>query len=68
MSRKTLEALAKGPVKVQIGQRSITLTRMAKSYQIVLQEPGKKPQCWQYRSPYAIERFETLVDLLRRNP
>ena len=67
MSRQKIrEALAKGPVKVQVGNRTVTLTRMGKVYHIVTTGPGMEPRAWQYASDIAIDRFEKHIDLLRR--
>lgn len=67
MSRQKIrEALARGPVKVQVGSRIVTLTKIGKIYHIVVIEPGKEPRAWQYASEIAIDRFEKHIDLLRR--
>ena len=67
MSRQKIrEALSKGPVKVQVGGRIVTLTLIGKIYHIIVTEPGKEPRAWQYASEIAIDRFEKHIDLLRR--
>lgn len=62
-----LEALRKGPVKVQIGERTITLKKLGSTYHIIITEPGKRPKAWQYASALAINRFEKHIELMRRD-
>jgi len=66
-NKRILAALERGPLKTQVGRKTVVLEKREKTYHIFLHEPGRKSQGWQYQSPIAIERYERLVDLLRRS-